>query len=57
MCMGAATGWGGSINGRSLMTGQKIKKKNKGALGLAKDVANDPDVKKGYGGLAGRLIR
>jgi hypothetical protein len=46
------------------MTGQKMDKwrktsgqRTKGALGLAKDVANDPDVKKGYGGLAGRLIR
>ena len=56
MC-GASTGWGGSINGRSIMTGQKIKKKNKGALGLAKDVADSKEVKKGYGGLAGRLIK
>ena len=33
------------------------KKKNKGALGLAKDVASEPEVEKGDGGLAGRMIK
>jgi len=51
MCMGA------TVKGRSIWTGMKKKKKNKGALSIAKDVASEPDVKKGYGGLAGRLIR
>jgi hypothetical protein len=50
MCMGA------SVNGRSVMTGMKTKKKQ-GALGLAKDVADSKEVKKGYGGLAGRMIK
>ena len=50
MCMGA------TVNGRSVMTGVKTKKKQR-ALGLAKDVADSKEVKKGYGGLAGRLIK
>jgi len=35
----------------------KKKKDKKSALGMAKDVANEPEVKKGYGGLAGRMIK
>lgn len=55
MCMNA------TVNKRNIWTGRKKKPleeaKSLGGIGVAKDIADSKEVKKGYGGLAGRLIK
>ena len=52
---------GATVNKRNIWTGRKKKPleeaKSLGVIGIGKDIANSKEVKKGYGGLAGRLIR
>ena len=50
-----------TANKRSIWTGRKKKPleeaKSLGVIGIGKDIANSKEVKKGYGGLAGRMIK